>query len=554
MSGHIQAPRQRGGATCGAFLAVALLTVVLSFETQSFAAHVGYVEQLGAPLYRHWYFPGDTLLWMLRFDFGFNEVGRIQPWVHSWFAAERIQLSWAAAAGFALYLIVALAMGGPRRNSDLHGGARWATWSDVQKSAFVTNAPGTVLGEVRKLGRRAILVHSGSENVLAIGPPGEGKSDGIAVPTLRATWRESAIVFDPVGELLARTGDARKRFGKVLVFDPRRKGTVRFNPLAGIAVGKIDEVQTVLASYMLDCDISELSGEAQFFEENALELGTAVVCHVIELGMPTLTAAANYCADPSWKSEGDLCESLLKSNIDYVVRTASKFVLMSDRQRSPIVASLTRRLALFRLPDVAEATGISDFSTHDLRRRSASLYLTVRERDQNSLNPLMRMVLTRLLEDLTGDIPRPEMQTILLMLDEFPLLKARIIERKLATMRKYRIRSVLLSQTLNQIRSYYGPNESISGLCDVRVFFPTTDLATQQAASALCGHATRWTESVSHDRAGRPSRSVHEAARPLLMPSELADLKAKNGIIVYKKGEAPIHARPIRAYNDKRFS
>jgi len=40
----------------------------------------------------------------------------------------------------------------------------------------------------------------------------------------------------------------------------------------------------------------------------------------------------------------------------------------------------------------------------------------------------------------------------------------------------------------------------------------------------------------------------------LLYPHELADMKAKGEIIVYKKGQRPIKARPIRAHSDRRFN
>jgi type IV secretory pathway TraG/TraD family ATPase VirD4 len=142
---------------------------------------------------------------------------------------------------------------------------------------------------------------------------------------------------------------------------------------------------------------------------------------------------------------------------------------------------------------------------------------------------------------------------ILLLLDEFPLLRTSVVARKMATFRKYLIHPVLLAQSLAQVRGIYGPNEAISGLCDVRVFFPSVDEATQDLASRTCGQSTRWAESLNRDGSNKQTRSVHEVGRPLLYPHELADLKAKNEIIVYKKGERPILARRVRAHADPRF-
>lgn len=390
--------------------------------------------------------------------------------------------------------------------------------------------------------------------MLAIGPPGEGKTDGIARPTLTKTWLYwSAIVFDPADELTRLTAKARGAHTRVRIFDPRNPQGARINPLVGIAAGDVDAVRAVLAAYFFDRDVSEMSSDARFFESRALALATAVTAHIIELGKPTLEAAARFVVDPTWKSEGEMCDALLKSQIRYVQETGAEFARMTEKQRSPFVASLNDRLELFRTDDVARATGASDITPEDLRREPTTLYLVVREKDQASLNPLMRMVLTRFLHDLTGRLPREGDQPILLMIDEFPLLKAPVIAQQLATMRKYEIRAVLLAQSLSQIRNAYGSNETVSGMCDVRVFFSSVDTATQELASATCGQTTRWTESSNRDSVGKTASTMGEAGRPLLYPHELADMKAKGEIIVYKKGEPPIKARPVRAHADPRF-
>jgi type IV secretory pathway TraG/TraD family ATPase VirD4 len=225
---------------------------------------------------------------------------------------------------------------------------------------------------------------------------------------------------------------------------------------------------------------------------------------------------------------------------------------MEAKGLSGIVATLTQQLDIFRTPDVARATSASDISPAELRRTPTTLYFVVRERDQLSLSPLIRLLLSRFLDDLTESRPEPN-EHILLLLDEFPLLRASIVARKLATFRKYLIHPVLLAQSLAQIRAAYGAQETISGLCDVRVFFPSVDPATQDLASRTCGQATRWAESVSRDGGSKQSRSIQEIGRPLLYPHELADLKAKSEIIAYKKGERPISAHPVHSHNDRRF-
>lgn len=161
------------------------------------------------------------------------------------------------------------------------------------------------------------------------------------------------------------------------------------------------------------------------------------------------------------------------------------------------------------------------------------------------------MLLTRLLDDATDRLPTADEQTLLLMIDEFPLLKAPVIKSKLATLRKYRLRPVLLAQSLTQIRDYYGRDEALSGICDVRVVFPTLDEATQDLATRTCGDETAWDANRNTGR--DPSRQFSEVGRPLLPPEVLGSPAFRDHILVAKKGEFPILAAPIRAYDDRRF-
>ena len=61
-----------------------------------------------------------------------------------------------------------------------------------------------------------------------------------------------------------------------------------------------------------------------------------------------------------------------------------------------------------------------------------------------------------------------------------------------ATLRKFRVRPVLLAQSATQIKENYGTFESITGSCDVRVIFPSFDELTQELATQSCGEETVW--------------------------------------------------------------
>ena len=63
-----------------------------------------------------------------------------------------------------------------RRTSELHGAAGWNTWPTRSSSALRRSAYGIVLAQHHG----QLLIHGGVESVLVLGPPGEGKTFGIA--------------------------------------------------------------------------------------------------------------------------------------------------------------------------------------------------------------------------------------------------------------------------------------------------------------------------------------------------------------------------------------
>jgi hypothetical protein len=216
--------------------------------------------------------------WMLTYDVDLNPIvpegkrTRESGWARIAFATERRDLTWAGAFLVGLFCLLAIVLDRTRVNTDLHGGAGWATKREIRRSALRQTEYGIVLGQTKS---GELLIHSGEENVLAIGPPGEGKTDGIARPTLLKTWPYwSAIVFDPANELTPMTAAVRREHTRVRIFDPRDPNTTRYNPLGGIEAGDVDSVRTVLAAYLLERDLSEMTEQERYFNGSALELGT----------------------------------------------------------------------------------------------------------------------------------------------------------------------------------------------------------------------------------------------------------------------------------------
>ena len=555
-------PTDYTGITFAAFLGLIVFTIIVGFETQHIARLDGYRHDLGAPLFGHLYEPFASLQWMYQVDGHFDLQRAVrgqsyfvsapneQAWVRAAFASERARLPFEAIAALLVFAISAIFWLRRVQTTGLYGNQRWATTADKRRSSLTQGHSGIVCGQDPKT--HELFVHNGEETVLVLGPPGAGKTDGTARPTLVGTWGASAIVFDPSGDLRDRTIAERRALGDVYVFDPRDPKTHAYNPIAGVAATNTGLIYKILSSAMLERDLSEMDDGSRFFMSQAIEFGTAVVGRSIEVRGDTFTAAANLYYAGDWTNDDEFCQGLMTSEIPFIAETGSKYFRMDKELRSSIIGTLTQFLALFRSDDVARATRQRDFDIEMLRAKSSTLYLVVREGDQAALNPLLRMVLTRLLDDATDRLPTREELTIIAMIDEFPLLKAPVIKSKLATLRKYRIRPVLLAQSLTQIKEYYGENEPISGICDVRIIFPTLDEATQDLATRSCGDETAW--DVSRGMGQQQSNQFSEVGRPLLPPEVLGSPAFRKHVVIIKKGEYPILAVPVRSHSDPRFN
>src|SRR3546814_3168153 len=88
---------------------------------------------------------------------------------------------------------------------------------------------------------------------------------------------------------------------------------------------------------------------------------------------------------------------------------------------------------------------------------------------------------------------------LLWVLDEFPALgRLDFFEQALAFMAGYRMRALLIAQSLNQIEQAYGPNSSILDNCHVRVAFAPNDERTARRLSETMGTANQVHRSEEH--------------------------------------------------------
>lgn len=157
---------------------------------------------------------------------------------------------------------------------------------------------------------------------------------------------------------------------------------------------------------------------------------------------------------------------------------------------------------------------------------------------------------------------------LLMLMDEFPTFKRlEIFEENLAYIGSYGIKCYVICQDFSQLWKEYGPNESITSNCHIRVAYAPNKMKTAEELSKMAGTMTVNLPSISeHSKATGALRSLNRSyqnvSRPLLTPDEITRIRApkkdKNGFItcpgdmlIFAAGHPPIYGTQPLYFQDK---
>jgi len=537
----------------------------------SFAASIG-------PIYAPWNF----FIWEFRFG------GR--PDTDSIFRTGHWLIG--VPAHFVFVVGIAIAVRRARRfggKSDLHGSARWAVDSDVERAGLLGNA-GVYVGLWSRGQRLLPLRHSGPQHVLGFAPSRSGKGVGWVIPTL-LTWPHSVLVNDVKGENWALTAGFRQRElgSRCIRFDPTCAdgSAARYNPLLEVRRGpfEIRDVQTI-ADMLVDPDGT---GAKDHWDLTAQEVLAGTMLHVLYARPDkSLRGCLDFLSDPSREVKHAL-EEMLETNHDAqlacgwvdpgtgkptpthpaVSRAARSLLNKSDNERSSVLSSATKFLSLYYDDVIAANTAACNFRIMDLVRPGGpvSLYLAVPPSDLSRTRPLMRLLIQQIGRRLTEELhvepdygePRNR-ERLLLLMDEFPTLgRLDFFQTQLSYLPGYGIQAFLIVQDLSQLYATYGRDESIISNCHVRVAFAPNRVETARLLSDMAGAMTVHKESRTYTGNRLNPVLMHvlaseqESHRALLTPDEAMRLP-DDAALVFVAGTRPILATKLRYFASKEFA
>lgn len=567
-------------------LIVALLILLVSFTlaswigTQLYAKELGYnsyfkplIVVKGYPIY----FPLSGVFWIIKLNYirDLRIISATKVFINSFFNTL-------------LFLSLVLSVGVYFKKEKLtsHGTARWITTKELFKSGYLHKGKepypdGVILGRDEK---GNTVIDNEKTHVSVIAPTRSGKGVGIIIPSL-INWRGSTLTFDLKGENYDLTSGYRKDKLKqvILRFAPYQEKSISYNPLSEIRLRTRFEFRDT----QIIADILTEPGEGKQRDHWDLSASTFLVGMILEVlyknPQAGLGDVVDYLTDPAIPLDKKLLEilnpnyshtdnpNLFKGIYGYsdtknpcrhpkISQTVAEIMNKADKERASVISSALAKLTLFKDPIVRNNTTNVDFKIEDLMfyEKPVNLYVVIEPEAIAPLAPIMRMLITQVIGRLTRDLEEPgRKHRLLLMLDEFPAFgKIELLEKALAYIAGYKMKAVLIGQSLNQLDKSYGEKNSVLDNCNASVFYAPNpnDDKTPKLISEKMGNQTIEVSSSSRKQFSLENLNIsrNKQARNLMTPEEIRTLPENRNLLFFS-GYPPLKGVKIKYYLEPFF-
>jgi len=361
--------------------------------------------------------------------------------------------------------------------------ARWATSSELAAMGWL-HPSGWPLGPVGGVGPLAYLPPLVQrENVMALAPPGSGKTRGVLVPALLSealqppASRRSLVVVDPEGELYRLTGRQLARTHKIVVWNPAKPGmcNTAFDPLAYVPAwnrpGYVDGCEHAAMVWLSATgDAAEGGGRRTADPYWEKMPANALKALFLAWGIQPLsiTKAAQALGE---KDTAGLLEDLSGSAIDAAKMRAQVVgdLLKNERAAGNVFSDLRERFMFLNNPTVAGTMRGQSVDFSAIVTRPTAIYVQV-STAALYLQPLLSVFVATAIGELLKltSSGRPLTREVRFVIDELGNL-GRIYDLAgaLATLRKRGIGFLMATQTRSRLADRYGVQgaESLMGTC-----------------------------------------------------------------------------------------
>lgn len=489
----------------------------------------------------------------------FSEI-QASPWA-VFHAVKAFGTSWPL--WFQVAALTALAVGllslgfNPfREPSNDYGGAHWANKNEMKKLGLL-EGKGLILGQIGRWIFKKYVRMDDPLSVLLYAPPGSGKTAGIIIPSLLSCGN-SAIVHDPKGELIAKTGPRRSAFSKIINFAPGEKESLRWNPLSKKELPEDWEDKQVVVdriSQSLIVGKSKKEGD-DYWTKEARSIFVFWALFLIyknsETSFPEILEAA-LAGEPQEQIAIALDEN---PNLPKRLMIEGNGLLAkADKEFGGVMGTFKSCMNIFLDARVAKNVSGSDFSLWDLRSERTTIYLTVKNTDQSRLKPLLSLFFEVATLTALDHEPSEDEYPITMFLDEFVrLARMQEVLEMPAIGRSYKLNAIYVCQSFSQIVDIYGQAgaDQLKNTCSYHVFFAQNEFKVAQDISNSIGKLTRKKRNYSTQRGSFfRSNSESDEGVQLIFPQEIMSLKVGRIIICRQNAfETPVDCRSAFWFKD----
>ncbi|SCB37873.1 Ti-type conjugative transfer system protein TraG [Rhizobium hainanense] len=455
----------------------------------------------------------------------------------------------------------------------LHGEADWMKLGEAEQLFAETG--GIVVGERYRVDRDGVAVRGfraddkdswgdggkapllcfdgsfGSSHGIVFAGSGGFKTTSVTIPTA-LKWGGSLIVLDSSNEVAPMVSQHREAAGRRFrILDPRQPKT-GFNALDWIGKfgGTKEEDIASVASWIMS-ESGRASGvRDDFFRASGLQLLTAMIADVCLSGhtpteQQTLRQVRANLSEPEPKLRQRLQDIYDNSASDFVKENVAAFVNMTPETFSGVYANAIKETHWLSYQNYAALVSGSAFSTDDIASGKSDVFINIDLKTLETHTGLARVIIGSFLNAIYNRDGEMEGRALFLLDEVARLGYMRILETARDAGRKYGITLTMIYQSIGQLRETYGGRDASSKWFESASwisFAAINDPETADYISRRCGMTTVEIDQVSRSSQARGSsrtRSKQLAARPLIQPHEVLQMRADEQI-VFTAGNPPL--------------
>lgn len=407
------------------------------------------------------------------------------------------------------------------------------------------NANGIIFGKDSR--SRLISIPSDSEcNVAIFGPPGSGKTSGIAIINA-CRFKGSVLAIDVKGDLYNYVRKHTQR--KIIRFAPDSENALqiscRFDPFDGLNQMDETDKKLYLESMSTILIVDESDSDGNYFSSRARKLFQGIT-HLILSENPD--ASFPYVIHQILQGNVfDWVKRTINSDCEPAKELLASFYGNNEKNVSGAYDALTTALVHFSNPVLDELLSKNgqSVSIRDLEA-GTDVYLQIKQEHLDAYAPLFTLLIQFFSISFTK---RPDSSTgaknlpILMLMDEFPQLtfSYKMINSNLSTLRSKSVICMIIQQNLSQLEYRYKPSgsRSIIGNCNYQIILGSNDVTSSKVFSDTFGmkKVLKVSNSITSSKTTSSGRSVQETTEKVFPPEKFGDLSSEKKMILYFKGK-----------------